>query len=286
MTEPRPSPVEHEEEPCNASEDQPSRHFLEALRRISSQRSAASRPGTPVVVAGDGYKGSSSRCSNVAAATDECNKRLSTTEGHCLTNDKVGRHDVRSSSDQVAEVSTESRSCARCGSDIIAPTGRVPARPQAPPPKCRPRSAAAVFANAAQHVDANAGGTMKVDKSPGGVKVYHPKPSSRPTSSVAEKVEEAIEIIRQKEISENELTMIKEESMLQNYGSDLMKKSLFTALVFSISADVELKKRTFDIKYKISQFLQQDVPYLRFQGKEGNFVLNKRDIQDERRVFS
>ena len=74
--------------------------------------------------------------------------------------------------------------------------------------------------------------------------------------------------------------------MLQNYGSDLMKKSLFTALVFSISADVELKKRTFDIKYKISQFLQQDVPYLRFQGKEGNFVLNKRDIQDERRVFS
>ena len=78
----------------------------------------------------------------------------------------------------------------------------------------------------------------------------------------------------------------KEESMLQNYGSDLMKKSLFTALVFSISADVELKKRTFDIKYKISQFLQQDVPYLRFQGKEGNFVLNKRDIQDERRVFS
>ena len=77
--------------------------------------------------------------------------------------------------------------------------------------------------------------------------------------------------------------MISDEDVLQNYGSDLMKKSLFQALVFSISTDVELTKRTFDIKYKISQFLQQDVPYLRFKGKEGNFVVNKRDIQDEKK---
>ena len=79
--------------------------------------------------------------------------------------------------------------------------------------------------------------------------------------------------------------MINNEGMLQNYGSDIMKKSLFQALVFSISTDLEITKRTFDIKYKISQFLQQDVPYLRFKGKEGNFVVNKREIQDERRVF-
>ncbi len=79
--------------------------------------------------------------------------------------------------------------------------------------------------------------------------------------------------------------MINDQMALQNYGSDLMKKTLFQALVFSVSTDIELTKRTFDIKYKISQYLQQDVPYLRFKEKEGNFVVNKRDILDERRVF-
>ena len=48
--------------------------------------------------------------------------------------------------------------------------------------------------------------------------------------------------------------MINDQMALQNYGSDLMKKTLFQALVFGISTDVELIKRTFDIKYKISQY--------------------------------
>lgn len=80
--------------------------------------------------------------------------------------------------------------------------------------------------------------------------------------------------------------MINQDSQLQSFGSELMKRPLFQALVFKISTEQELTKRTFDIKYKISQFLQQDIPYLRYQKIEGNFVINKRDIQDEQRVYS